>query len=524
MKRLLALLLVLVTLFALTACSQTEENTPTESNVADAPTANNSDGKKVLRIGTIDAAQSYSPVDSGSLPLYTAYEFLTRFTADGSQELWLAESLGYVDDLTYQIKLRDGIYFANGNKMTGEDVLYSIYYAATATGSVLAEKFTSVDFDASRVEDDGMTVTLSLTTPYALLDLWMPKVCLTEKAGAEERGSSDPAWWDQPISSSAYTMVENVDGSHVTFKARNDYWDADNQPVWDEITFYYYSNATAMFIAFENGELDMLYKADTNDYARALAGDVTSPETTVGYTTSTRSAQFLVLGGYCDYFQDPKVREAVAYAVDGDSIASVAFGTYTANLDSSISPKLAGYIAQGEYEYDVEYAKQCMAESAYPNGFEVLMIGNVTDSLLAEVLQAQLAEIGISLVIENYDFPTMIGKLLQPGASDIGFWGGTLTSFDAYDTFTPFHDGNGITVSRILDEEWNEMYDKVSTISDLNERLAFYGEMQDWMYENMWAIPLFEPNYTIVYNNSVVDCQITDLSVGYVGYECFPAN
>ncbi len=527
MKRLLPLLLALVMLFSLAACSKTESPAApnanpnnTDSNATNA--AETSAGDKILTIGSIEAAQSYSPIDPGSLSFYMAYEFLSRYNPDGTTYPWLAESLGYVDELTYQIKLRDGIYFANGNKMTGEDVLYSIVYAATAVGSILAEKFVCLDLDACRVEEDGMTVTLILKTPYAFLDLWMPKVALTEKAGAEALGSSDPQWWDQPISSSAYMIKENVDGSHVTLVARDDYWDKENMPEWEEVTFRFFSNATAMFIAFENGELDMLYKADSNDYQRALAGDVANPDTTKCYTIGPRSALLLCLGPYNEYFQDPKVREAVAHAIDTDGLASVMYGEYLANLDSIISPSLAGYVPQGQYEYDLEYAKQCMAESAYPDGFEVMMIGEVANALLAEVLQAQLAEIGISLVIENYDFPTMIGKLVTPGACDIGFWGGGLSSFTPFDTFTPLHDGNGLSVTHILDEEWNAMYDELPLIYDATQRDELYAEMQQWHYENIWSIPLFEPQFTVVYNSEAVDCQLNDLTVDYVHLACRP--
>ena len=509
MKKLISLILVLGMLFAFAAAASAAE-----------------DGEKVLRIGSIETAQSYSPIDTGSLQLYLAYEFLCTADESGNLIPWLAEEIEWQDESTLKIKLRDGIYFSNGEQMVGEDVLYSLYYAAWTPGSMLGDKYKCVDFDASYVEDDNLTVIVKTQDTFSELDTWLVKLALTDKSAISDRASNDPAWWDAPVSSSAYEIVDNVDGSHVTFRLREDYWDKEHMPEWDEITFYYYSNPTAMFIAFENRELDIVLRVDSKDYDRAVAGDVMHADTTSCYTVSVNGPQNFILGGYCEYFQDPKVREAVMHALDPESIGIVAYGTlYRAGIDSFVSPMFAdAYEPQGIYEYDVEYAKQCLAESSYPDGFTVKWVAQDGDKLITEVIQANLAAIGINVEVETYDFATMLATVLTPGATDIGLFGGTLHSVDAYESISPFYEDNAITTSRILDPEFNAMYKSLPRIFDKDEQNEVLKEMQRWIYENMWLVPLCEVHYAVAYDNSVLNCTLPNFSVGFIQYECTPVK
>ncbi len=534
MKRFISLVLALIMTAALCACggeaqqtqTQTGETSSAESSAESVKETSAEDGRKVLRIGTTIAAQSFSPTSEGSLPLYLAYEYLCRADAEGNITNWLAEDIEWLDEQTLRIKLRDGIYFANGEQMTGEDVLYSLQYAATATGSMLRDKYAHADFDASYVEDDGMTVIVKTKDVYSELSVWLVKLALTDKSQAESRASNDPDWWDKPITSSAYEIVENVDGSHITFRLRDDYWDKENMPQWDEITFNYFSNATAMFIAYENGELDLVLQADYKDYDRTMAGDIANADKTSAYTVTVNGVMNLILNPYCEYFDDPKVREAFSHAIDTDAVGLVAYGSlYKANLESYLSACFPNaYEAQGVNTYDPELAQQLMAESGYPNGFELTCIAQEADKTALEIIKENLAALGVTLNVETYDFATMLATVLTPGATDIGFFGGTLSSVDAYESISAYYDGNAITTSRVLDPEFNELYYSVPQIFDEGEKNETLKQMQRWIYNSHWVLPVCEVSCAVVYNNAVLDCRLENLTVGFVQYECVPVG
>ena len=509
-----------------TAEEEAPESAPAEEAETAEADAAESAGKKVLRIGTIETAQSYSLIDEGSLPMYLSYEYLVKSDRNGDTIPWLAEEVVWVDELTMRIKLRDGIYFANGEQMIGEDVLYSMYYVAYTPGSILSDKFTLVDYDASYVEDDNLTVIVKVKEPYYVLSTWLVKLGITDKSTVENRASNDPDWWDKPVSSSAYEIVENVDGSHVTFRLRDDYWDKEHMPQWDEIIFNYFSNATAMFIAYENGELDLVLKADYKDYDRALAGDIAKADSTSCYAVTVNGPQQFILGAYCEYFKDPKVREAFTHALDTDAIGMVAYGSlYHAGLESIVSPQFEGaYEAQGLNVYDPELARQCMAESNYPDGFDIKCIAMDSDGPALEVVKENLAAIGVNLNVETYDFATMLANVLTPGSTDVGFWGGTLHSVDVYEAISPFYDSEAITTSRILDPEFNALYYSIPGIADKDELNEVVKEMQRWIYKNMWIIPVCEVSYAIIYDNTVLQCNLPNLAVSFIQYECVPVE
>ena len=528
MKKCIALILSLAMLLALCACGGSQQ-TDSESAAADSGSAAAepaADGEKVLRIGLIESSQSFSPTDNGGLPLNLAYEFLATTDAGGTLTPWLAESIEWVDDTTIKIVLRDGIYFQDGDQMTGEDVLYSIYYAANAVGYELSKHYVCVDFDQSYVEDDGLTVILKTSYVYAPLYTWLAAVCLVNKSAVQNTASDDPSWFDTPSTSSAYELVENVDGAHCTFRARDDYWDADNQPQWDEITFYYYSNATAMFIAFENGELDLVLKPDYKDYERALEGDIVPADTTSCYSVEINSVAAVTLGSYCEYFQDPKVREAVAHCLDAEGIAAVVYGSLVkTGMTSILAEDFTGkYESVGSFDYDVEYAKQCMAESNYPDGFTIHCVAMNTDETMMQVVQAELAEIGIELEIEVYDFMTWIQLTQVEGSTDISVLAGT-QNFDASAALSSYSIESMLTGTRVTDPDFNELLSAINSTVDQDAQNELYHELQELAYEQMWIIPLFQCSYGIVYNNTVLDCTLPATGTcAYVQFECVPVN
>ena len=525
MKKLICLLLALMMVLALCACGSSSSQSTADSAAADTTAAADTsaaaaDGDRVLRIGTTETMQSYSPTATGGRMMNVAYEYLITKDEDGNFVNWLAEDIEWVDNMTLQIKVRDDVTFQDGNPLTGEDVLYSLYYASADRTSMTADKFAHVDYDASYVEDDGLTVVLKMKDEYSFMYSWLAMAVITEKATASELASDEPTWWDEPISTSAYVLTENVDGSHCTFKLRDDYWDTENMPQWDEITFYYYANATAMFIAFENGELDVVFNVDSSDYDRAVAGETANADTVGTSLVAVNSPLNICLGAYCEYFQDAKVREAIFHAIDPDAIGTVAYGSLYTTADSLLSDQFGdAYESQGGYEYDVELAKQCMAESSYPDGFEITWMVQEVDSLALEVVQAELAEIGITLNVETYDFATLLQNLLVPGNTDAAFWGGQRNSVDACEAISPYYNGNALTCTRIMDEDYNALYNSLPTIFDTDEQNEVLHEMQQWHHENMWIYPVVTVNQAYVYDASKVDFHMTDISLSRVQYD-----
>ncbi|MGI5971083.1 MAG: ABC transporter substrate-binding protein [Oscillospiraceae bacterium] len=511
MKKVTALILGLVMLFSFAACSgSSNEEVTAQPGSSSTPGQNAVSGEsvRVLRVGTTEASNGFLPWTGNMnvLGSYLLFDAVAVRLGDGSLVPQAAESWEWLDDLTLRIKLRDDVYFNNGKQCLGEDVVYAFWQMATSPEGVQNSYFNSIDFDNTTVSDDGLTVTLKLKNAFAPLNSILDVPLLVDKSEVENWTNDDERWWDAPVSSGPYEVVENVAGSHTTYKLRGDYWNAEFTPDWDEIIVNYYTNQTAMFVAFENNEIDLALNVNQNDYARLLSGDVKDAETAGYQLIATNSALIFCMSPYKTEFQDAKVREAIANALNGEEIGLVNYGNMYLPVDSVIGSKTQYYVPAGTYDGGIEYAKQCMAESAYPDGFTINVVGVNTEKGLWEVIQAQLAELNITLNLQTFDFATCMPLYMQEGSSDLMIMyvlGGNPT-FDPFVDTSPLVVNGPLAPARVLDADYNEWIASGATTTDSAKRADYYAKAQQWLYDNFQCIPLLEPCYAMAYRNNVV--------------------
>ncbi len=508
MKKLIALLLALVMMLALVACGgSTETQAPAEAP-ADAPAeeAAAADEPRVLRVGTTDAGGGFDPWSGTSGPQnYLGFETIMMRTGTGEYEPWLAESVEWVDDTTMRIQMNPNAKFANGEPVLGEDVVYTFFKSATAA-SVMAVHFANIDFEATTVSEDGLTVDFKLKQPYGPLMAYLDIPYVVDKSQCEDWAATDERWWDAPPTSSAYEIVENISGSHTTFALREDYWNTERMPDWDEVVINYYSDPTAMFIAYENGELDVVLGVANNDLDRIKAGEVRNMETVSYELLPSKAAHLLCLSSECEPLQDIKVREAIAHVVDGEAAGIATYGDYFELCDSVICEGTKYYKPVGTYELDLDYALQCMAESGYPDGFEMNVASMVSDEKLWQVIQNNLAQLGITVNFQTYDMATCIGMWMTPGANDamlITCAGGNVTG-DPYADLSANWKNGMLQAAKVMDEEYNAIFEQFVYNTDEAVREEYCHQVQQWLYDNFHCIPLCQPYYGYAYRSDVV--------------------
>ena len=534
MKRALSLLITILMLLSAASCgnSQTAQNAEASEAVETAQTAEGvthaeadatGGDYRILRAGIVDTTSSFAPVSDGNtLAKNMVYDGLLRMDADGNLYPWAAESVEITDGAMI-VKLKDNVYFDNGEQMTGEDVVYSFYVCATNASNPFGSKYASINFDETTVSEDGLTVTFKLDYVFEPLIYYIGKIVLLDKSACEDWASDEPRWWDDPVSSGAYEILENVDGSHCTLRLREDYWNIEAMPEWDEVIINYYSNATAMFIAFENDELDIAMSLDEKDFARLLAGDTANADHAACAALVSGGTHHLILDPYCEYFDDPKVREAVAHAIDYDSLMDAVYGTLgKTGVGSMCGSNNVYYEYQGEYAFDLDYARQCMAESAYPDGFACNIVSMSHYSTEWEILQAELSEIGIDLKISLYDNPTCIQMYMQEGATDMSLNDTEAGSRHPAECLGNFNATNFVTNSRILDPKYNTLYDASTSTTDKEAVGEIYHEMQKWFYDTMHVIVLGEVAEAIAWNSDVCSSTLYSTKGDFLAWAVTP--
>jgi len=518
MKKILAIILAMLMVISIAACGSDENGTGNVDNTAK-NTAGNTDEPKTLRVGTMDATATFDPCVNAdcALGMMLVYDTILQLNYDTQEiEPGVATQWEWLDDYTLKLTLRDDATFSNGDTLTGEDVLYSLS-RFVYENSQFDTGYDNIDFDNCVVE--GSTLTLVLYEPCAdflsLLanDLW---ACVVNKAYVE---ANPDAWWDAPVGTGAYTCTENVDGSHATYEIRDDYW--GEAPDAETIVINNYSESTTMLADFQNGDLDIVLDVPETDYNTALSGGF--GEGVQNRLFPTYDMMAVCFPEYMEEFDDIKVREAISLAIDVETMATAVFGSLGQAADSVLIDGVEYYESIGVHEYDPERAKELLAEAGYEGGMDLLLVipNFPTNSKAAEILQAYLAEVGITLTVEAYDFATAIPILMANG-TDISLFGTGGGTYLASSIFSTLGEGTTNGGCRVTDETFNSYINAAYTSLDSEARADLYAQAQQWAYDNYRTLPIAYSQAAALYASNISNltglvCRNVDLTQIVIG-------
>lgn len=530
-KKILSAFLAALMVVSLAACGSTGASSSADvsggasgdsssTGVSSVKSAN--DGTSTVTVGYVGTHDSSYPSSSTSNDLITnmlVYDKLFEvddYTGDYTSRV--LNSWEWQDDVTLVLNLKDGIYFSDGNQMTGQDVLFSLqnYMRNGGVGTDKGAYYQYIDFDKSYVADDNMTVYVVWTQEYgpALRTLDCP---IMEKDFTEAHDETDEIWWTGPVGSGPYEVTDCKIDSYVTFSLRDDYWDsADYSYDPTEITIKYYNDENAMYVDYQTGILDVIYNiSDTVCQQIEDAGD----QGAVDYV-SNNDVTMLALNSSEGACTDIAVREAIAYALDMDSIMDVAYGNLATTADSHVGKNFDCYSSHDNYSYDPDKAKQVLEDAGYSDGDITLKFLTTSDTIqtrIAEAVQGYLAEVGINVEINSYDLGTFLSILME-GGNDMCLQtinGGNPTCEPevslGFICSTGFVTPQTITYQDVIDAATTGQ----SSV-DEDERNAAYKEADDLMYEYYLMLPICETQSAYAYNNS----RITSFDQSSVGRSC----
>jgi peptide/nickel transport system substrate-binding protein len=346
------------------------------------------------------------PSDNPSIwTMLNIYDQLTR-VAPGSREVepGLAESWESSDDrLTWTMHLREGK-TPDGTVLTADDVKYSLERVFTSP----IYGFLFAAFESVKATDDR-TVTIQLSKPWApmLADLSLYGASILSPKMVKEGGD---AFFNAPYGSGPFSVKEWAKGDHILLEKNPNYWDAP-KPYLDEVEFRIVADDNTRVIQLQAGEVDIATDLPYNqiDSLKQSPGLVvqTDPLSRVDYIAFNHTRE---------PFGDIEVRKAINYAVNKDQIIqTVLFGN--ADPAQSLLPKMLWWNEDGKpYPYDPAQAKEHLAKSSVPEGFEtdvLISAGNSTQQQYTTIVQQNLADIGIKLNIQQLDELTLYNDYFQ---------------------------------------------------------------------------------------------------------------
>lgn len=436
----------------------------------------------------------------------------------------LAESWDVSSDgLVYTFHLRDDVTFHNGEKLTADDVVYTVDRMMnpvtearnTDAFSMIKGASARLNGEADSVEGvkavDEHTVEITLDVPFGpfLANLATPACSIYNRKATEAAGDQFGIDPQLTVGTGPFKMSDWVLNDKLTMVRNDDYFKGAAK--LDGIEILQVPDENTQKLMYENGELDIVdlssfssqldYFLDNDAYKDNL---VTGPEA---------GCYFYAFNQDMKPTDDVRVRKAISMAIDRQTILDQMYSGAGHVVNSMLPDGVLGAYDAQEIPYDPEGAKALLAEAGYGDGCE-LEIFQQTDnpSALAinQVVQSMLSEVGITATIKQMDDAAYFaerkeGRLGMTRAS----WKADFNDPDNF-LYTFFTERNAkIRSNNHKNKDVYQWLEDARAMVDEDERMALYQKIDTIMVQDDAAVlPLFQMDHIVVVQDWVKDFHV----------------
>lgn len=337
------------------------------------------------------------------------YETLVRYEADGTIKPWLAESWeSSADGRSYTFRLREDVKFSNGETFDAAAAKAN-FDAVLANRSrhawlELANQIVSAEV----VDPYRLKVTLKEAYYPLLQELALPRPFRFVAPSQFKNGGTKDGIV-APVGTGPWKLTETLLGERDVFTRNDGYW--GQKPAYDKVTVKVIPDPNTRAIAFETGEIDLIYGTDG-----PISPDTYERFSKIGTVTAALSepleTRVLAINTNQGATRDLAVRKAINHAVDKDTtIATILYGTQR-RADTLFATNVPyANIGLKPYAYDPTEAKRLLDEAGWksegggvrskdgqPLSIELCFIGtDAVSKSISEIVQADLRKIGIDV-------------------------------------------------------------------------------------------------------------------------------
>lgn len=499
-----------------------------------------------------DPARLYTS-GGGNVPSLVFRTLTTRNREDGAAGSKvvpdLATDLGTPSKnaTVWTYTLKDGLKYEDGTAITSADIKYGIErsFAAELSGGAPYLRDWLVggaDYQgpykdkkglASIETPDAKTIVFHLNKPEGEFPYLATQTQTTPVPKAKDTGTK---YEEHPLSSGPYKVVRNEgDGERLTLE-RNTYWSAATDEERKA-----YPDRIDVRSGLDSAVINQRLSASQGADAAAVTTDTNlGPAELAKVSGDKKLAARVGTGhfGYTNYiafnpkvkpFDNPKVRQAISYAVDRTSVVNAAGGSSLAEPATTFLPDQASF---GYTPYDAfpagksgnaAKAKELLKEAGYPNGLTVTLTHNneknfETSPEIATALQEALKKAGITVKLRGLESnaysDTVYNVKTEPGFF-LGGWGADWPSGGPF--YAPIFDGRQIVKAgynfnsaQLNDPAVNKEIDEINKLTDLSAAAKRWGALDKKVGEQALTVPLFHPVYKRLYGESVKNVVISD--------------
>lgn len=454
---------------------------------------------------SLDVAYNW---DGWIMSIYGISENLYRLDENIEPQPWIAESVETPDENTWVFTIRDGVTFSNGKTVDAKAV--KACFERTYEKNERADSTLKI----KSMEADGMKFTIVTPEPNPTLlnDLCDPLLGIydaTEEPD-EELGVSCTG----PYVATSFTAMTDV-----KMRANENYW--GGAPKADTVELKIIDDQDALDMALANGEIDLIAQETANGASKFTD---TSKYTTD--TVTTTRANFLSFNLKTEGLDDLAVRQAINYCIDHEGYADVVYqgfatpcyGIYPDNLAFGGTDGLNLTVDS----YDADKAKEILADAGYQDtdgdgildkdgvnlSFKVLTYSYNDNCIqLADMLQAELSQIGIELSIETQD---VLDDPLASGDFDLAILNYAMAPIGTPSYFINmlFTTGASNNYGGYSNEKVDALAAEIGTTSDNDKVVSLTRELEQQVLDDMPFAFVADQQLIFVYSNKVKGVQI----------------
>ncbi len=411
-----------------------------------------------------------------------------------------AELPKLVSPQVWEVKLRRGVKFHNGEDFDAESVKFSLERVINPANKLRgATFFTPID----RVEVvDPQTVRVHTKKPWPTFvnamvfiqaAMYPPKAFAGKDTATISRG---------PIGTGPYKFVRWSKDEEIVLEANTGYY--RGEPKIKTVVFRPIPDDAVRVAALQNGEIDVAVNIPPHlatiiaNHPKLFLSTAPSIRTIqLMYYTHQYDAQNKLVGPYQGVTADKRVRQAITSALDVDEIVKGVLDGKAMRVATMLTPLHFGFDPTLKpVKQDVARAKKLLAEAGYPNGLDLTLNSPqgryVRDKEVAEAVGGQLTKAGIRTSVKTFEFVNYLNTMVYVHkAGPVWLIGWGTPTIDAETVYVPLF-RSGSLLSNYHNPDFDRMVDEAQTIMDEKKRLEQYHRISKLWIEDAAVAPLYQ--------------------------------
>ena len=466
---------------------------------------------------------TFSSDTSSSRVIQDMFEGLVSQSPDG--EIIPALATGWDvsnDSRIYTFHLRDNIKWSNGQPITANDFEYSFkrvidpktgapyaWYYSTAhilnADKISEGKVPAGELGVKALDAKTLQITLDKPVPYFVKMLVHESTFPVYKPAIDAHGDA----WTKPeniVTSSAYRLSNWILNERIVLERNPQYWNND-KTVINQVTYLPISDMTAEYNRFRTGEVQI-----TSSFPLEQYNTIKRQRPDELLTMPSLGTYYYLFNIDKAPFDDPRVRKALAYAIDRDVVTKVilgqgqlpAYGITPPSVDGFEAPTLAwGEMSQKERN---QKAQELLAAAGYdksnPLKFELVYNTMESHKKLAIVMASMWSKtLGVDVELANQEWKTFLQKLIQKDFTVARYgWNG---DYNEASTFLSYFESSGMNYANWSNQNYDEAMAEAIKAPTSDKRNQHYQQAELIFSEEMPAIPLYHYTRSVLKSTKV---------------------